>query len=86
MVIAESLAMGTPVVATDVGGFALWYRTARTDLCSARRYRGMADKLLLVLQDDALRTDWLKPPGIQPCYHPDVVVCETMDVYKQYST
>ena len=83
MVIAESLAMGTPVVATDVGGVRFMVQEGTDGFVIPPDDTGvLADKLLLVLQDEALRTRLAEAARDSAhVYHPDVVARKTADVY-----
>jgi D-inositol-3-phosphate glycosyltransferase len=56
MVALEAMACGTPVIASDVGGLAFLVKDGRTGYrVPARDHAGLADRILRLLDDDALR-------------------------------
>jgi len=56
MVALEAMACGTPVIASDVGGLAFLVQDGRTGYrVPARDVTGLADRILRLLEDDALR-------------------------------
>ena len=84
MVIAEALAMGTPVVATDVGGVKYMIKDGVDGfVIPPDNVEALAGKLSSVLGEDALRT---RMSDAARCaakvYHPDEVARKTAEVYK----
>jgi len=83
MVIAEALAMGTPVVATDVGGVKYMVDDGVSGfIVPPENIDALAGKLLELLQDEALQRTMSDASRIAAdIYHPDTVAQKTRAVY-----
>lgn len=83
MVIAESLAMGTPVVATDVGGVKYMLEDGSSGFVVPPDDVGtLAERLSLLLDDDELRAQMSGAARLAAkAYHPDEVARKTQACY-----
>jgi len=85
MVIVEAMALGKPVVATDVGGIRYLVKDMETGLLvPPRDVKTLAEKILTILKDKQLRETMAKEARttIQGKHHPDIVAKKTIEVYK----
>ena len=85
MVIAQAMAAGKPVVATNVGGVAEMINDGRTGfLCNVGDIEGMADALQRLLQDRSLRVEMGRAGRrkAKDDYYAPTVAHKTLEVYR----
>ena len=86
VVLIESLAMGTPVIASRVGGIPYIVEDGKTGiLVEPGDVNALAEKMQLLLEDGELRQE-MGQHGKQEAmkrFHPDVVARKTMEVYEK---
>ena len=86
VVLIESLAMGTPVIASRVGGIPYIVDDGKTGiLVEPGDVNALAEKMQLLLEDGELRQQ-MGQRGKQEAmqrFHPDVVAQKTMEVYEK---
>lgn len=86
MVIAEAMAAGLPVIASNVGGVAWQVREGKTGfLIAPGEVESLADRLITLLADRTLRERFGRTAARLAAeeYRADAVARKTIDVYKQ---
>lgn len=87
-VLLESQAVGTPVVATNVGGVPEAVRDGKTGYVGERHAPLLADRLLSILNDDALRASMREagPKFVCEQFGIERLIDETLEIYRKCRT
>lgn len=85
MVVAESMAVGLPVIAASSGGISKMFEDGRSGyLVNGNGFDNVVDKLELLLTDKAKQAEMSKhAKSISACYRADAVAAETYEYYRQ---
>ena len=86
LVLAEAMAVGTPVIATRVGGIPYVVKDGETGfLVEPGDVDTLAEKMMLLLEDRELRQRMGRRGKEEAMrrFHPEVVARKTMTVYKE---